>query len=665
LRLKILVAFFLISSSAFGQYCTLPSTITSATLSYIQTETPIDNLRFFYKVTVECGGSILFGFDALHVFGSAGFDPDGTIYSWVQDSIKNITGVLDPCILLDNPPCFTVYYYHADIHSPNIEQPFTVSTTYCCRPINAANIDFQPNFIGYQNPPPSPQFCPKSPGGTVGNAMGSFFRMPAMPTGPFNSSPQFSNRDTILSVCKDRSLFYQVLAIDPDGDSVVYHFNTPRSYTLQADSKGNLFTNYHVFPELQFNSGYSEQAPAGPNLSLDPVTGILQGKIDVAGTYDLTISALDYRSGVLLDSTTEDLYLKVYDCGALTKPVASIPDSINSCTDFTILFPNYSQPIYQNVNWNNTTFSWNFGDGDSSQAVYPTHTYADTGTYKARLIIFPGQYCADTTFSSVIVYPFVHAAFDYSDSCADRYINFTNISNSTSGAISSSSWEILEDTTLLFSSNGFNSSYDFAKAPQTYKIKLAVRNDKGCEAEDSAELNIYRSPNPLLTHDTILSRGASLHMMVDDGNSNFDGQYLWVPSLGLSDPLIAEPVLESTTDTIYYVMIKNKFGCELTDSIRVKYYTGPDIYVPNAFSPNQDGKNDIFKPIPVGISTMSYFRVFDRYGQLVFETRTPNQGWDGNIHGLPSPEGAYVWEVAGTDLNGKLVMKKGTVVLIR
>ena len=103
----------------------------------------------------------------------------------------------------------------------------------------------------------------------------------------------------------------------------------------------------------------------------------------------------------------------------------------------------------------------------------------------------------------------------------------------------------------------------------------------------------------------------------------------------------------------------------MNDSFSVKYYRGPDIYVANAFTPNGDGKNDIFKPIYIGISVLKYFRVFNRYGQMVFETRQPLQGWDGNLYGNPAPEGPYVWEVSGLDYQGKWQTKNGSMILIR
>ena len=481
MRLKLLAAgfFFVINSSA--QYCVLPTTLTSGTLSYIRLpDGEVANFRFFYKVIVECGGSSTFGFDGLHVIDPLSSSATGTVVPWQLDSINKITGVIDPCVALNAPPCFTVYYYHADVLSPNSNKPFLVSTTYCCRPYDAVNIQYYPSLIGYTNPEPN-LGCPNAVPGPIGNAMSGSFKMPALNT-VFNSSPQFSNQDTILSVCKDRPVSYRIHATDPDGDSIAYHFCTPRGYSISLDNKGNQSINYRKFPQLPFKQGFSEQEPAGPELHLDPLTGLLEGSIPEEGTYDITVSASDYRGGVLLDSVTEDLFVRVYDCGALAKPVASIPDSINSCTDFTIHFPNNSQPIYQGVNWNNSTFHWDFGDGDSSSDVYPVHQYADTGTYRSRLIIFPGLYCADTAYSQVIVYPFVHADFNYSDSCSSRNIQFMNTSTSSSGAINSSEWLVIEKNDTLLRSDQFNTSYNFSKAPQTYQVFLSVGNDKGCRA---------------------------------------------------------------------------------------------------------------------------------------------------------------------------------------
>lgn len=92
---------------------------------------------------------------------------------------------------------------------------------------------------------------------------------------------------------------------------------------------------------------------------------------------------------------------------------------------------------------------------------------------------------------------------------------------------------------------------------------------------------------------------------------------------------------------------------------------GPDLYVPSAFTPNGDGRNDIIRPVGVGIAQLQHFRVFNRWGQLLFATSQFGKGWDGSYSGVQQPAGTYVFEAIGTDQLGNRIYKKGTLVLIR
>ena len=106
-------------------------------------------------------------------------------------------------------------------------------------------------------------------------------------------------------------------------------------------------------------------------------------------------------------------------------------------------------------------------------------------------------------------------------------------------------------------------------------------------------------------------------------------------------------------------------GCKGVADILVKIYgTGPDIFVPNAFTPG-GATNNLFRPIPVGISSLAYFRVYNRWGQLVYSTSRIGDGWDGRVNGRITDSGTYVWMVQGTTYNGRVVRHKGTMVLVR
>jgi gliding motility-associated-like protein len=90
-----------------------------------------------------------------------------------------------------------------------------------------------------------------------------------------------------------------------------------------------------------------------------------------------------------------------------------------------------------------------------------------------------------------------------------------------------------------------------------------------------------------------------------------------------------------------------------------------NIYVPRVFTPNNDGTNDILKPILVGIAQFHYFSIYNRWGNLIFTTQDANQGWDGTFRGVPQPVETYLWIGEGIDTNGKKIVQRGMVSLVR
>ncbi len=122
-------------------------------------------------------------------------------------------------------------------------------------------------------------------------------------------------------------------------------------------------------------------------------------------------------------------------------------------------------------------------------------------------------------------------------------------------------------------------------------------------------------------------------------------------------------------DSITYKVVatmKNKQACFSTDTIKVLIFqTLPELFVPNAFTPNGDGINDIIKPIPVGVLNLDYFSIYNRFGQLLYTTSQIGQGWDGVYNGVKQPSGTYVYVVQGKNYLGKTLTANGTVVLIR
>ena len=143
--------------------------------------------------------------------------------------------------------------------------------------------------------------------------------------------------------------------------------------------------------------------------------------------------------------------------------------------------------------------------------------------------------------------------------------------------------------------------------------------------------------------------------------------FLWAPATGLSNATIFNPVATyPVTDSIrLQVMATAANGCTGIASILIKVFgTGAGLFVPGAFTPGAVA-NSIFRPVAVGISNLAYFRVYNRWGQLVYSTTALGAGWDGRINGHLAESGAYVWMVRGTAYTGQVIAHEGTMLLIR
>ncbi len=163
--------------------------------------------------------------------------------------------------------------------------------------------------------------------------------------------------------------------------------------------------------------------------------------------------------------------------------------------------------------------------------------------------------------------------------------------------------------------------------------------------------------------DTSVVLGQPL-LLTATGSTN----YLWSPATWLNNIAIATPVSLPQNNITYRVRVSNNVGCFAEDTIRVTvYFIAPGFNVPNAFTPNGDGRNDRFRPIAIGMKSIDVFRVYNRWGQLVHSDNNieKGNGWDGAFRGKAQDPGTYVWYAEGTDYQNIKVKRKGSVVLIR
>lgn len=205
-----------------------------------------------------------------------------------------------------------------------------------------------------------------------------------------------------------------------------------------------------------------------------------------------------------------------------------------------------------------------------------------------------------------------------------------------------------------------------AQPPFTTNYILTGTDTLGCPKPGYDTVRVTILPKMIVSagRDTAIVAGQPLQLNATGGEN-----YLWSPSTGLNNINIANPIasLNGNIDSIRYkVFVTNALGCADSATILVKIYrTDPRIFVPTGFTPNGDGLNDVLKPIAVGIERIEYFRVYNRWGQLVFSTTVNGQGWDGRISGKAQTTNTYAWVVKAVDYTGRAVFQKGTSTLIR
>jgi gliding motility-associated-like protein len=206
------------------------------------------------------------------------------------------------------------------------------------------------------------------------------------------------------------------------------------------------------------------------------------------------------------------------------------------------------------------------------------------------------------------------------------------------------------------------SAATIAKPLDTTRYVVTVTDILGCPkpVTDAVLINVVPPVPAFAGNDTIAILHQPFQLNASGGVS-----YVWRPVDGLDHPNIYNPTTTINRDITYTVTVYTEEGCWATDDIRIRFIAGPEIYIPTGFSPNGDGQNDIFRPLPVGIVQLEFFRVYDRWGKLMFATSKYMQGWDGNFNGQPAAVGSYVWVVQGKNVNDETVLRKGTVTLVR
>jgi gliding motility-associated-like protein len=341
--------------------------------------------------------------------------------------------------------------------------------------------------------------------------------------------------------------------------------------------------------------------------------------------------------------------------------IASVPVS-----SFTLNKPNQclfgNQYIFENNSTNavgDMVYKWIMGDGTELTAKDVTYSYKRPGTYYGKLVVSSNIICEDSTLFTAIVYPNAIAEFTINPTCVNLPVKIVNNTADTLGSPVSYLWGF---------GNGQSSALRNPPAPVytsigNYDITLSVTTAQ-CPTPPHIlkRTLVVDRPRPGIRYPLEF---AVVNLPFDLQARTFGETYLWNPDNNLNNPTTINPVFKSNIGQEYTIDITTKSGCLTIDTQQVKLVPNIEIYVPNAFTPNGDGKNDFLKPTFYGIKKMNYFRVYNRWGQVFYETQNNKTGWDGTFKNLKQDMQTVVWIFEGLGADGNIYTKKGTSLLLR
>lgn len=370
----------------------------------------------------------------------------------------------------------------------------------------------------------------------------------------------------------------------------------------------------------------------------------------------------DYRISLVVETAgscrdTMEQLLRVYE---MPQAVIAISDSLLCWPKADFVFSNQSyepkeKPMY---------YRWLVSDGFAATGPVFSHSVGDTGSYSVRFILGSSVGCEDTLFSSFAVYQAPLASMLVDTVCLGDATVFTSSSSTVHGKIASYEWS--GDAGINASDSSFAYVYPRAGA---FTVRLAVVSNYGCSAVvvDSGIAMVRPLPKvdfsfenlgDSITQTRIGFKNMSSGTTALESAWYFeDGQfsYLEEPQMEFSDTGKFNVRLEAT----------DSFGCVASKDSFLWMYPQQYVYIPNAFSPDNNRLNEHFGPVGLKYVRKYRFEVYNRWGELVFESDDPAQLWDGTYRGTNCPEGVYFYKLNYISLQQQFEYAQGTVHLLR
>ena len=283
-----------------------------------------------------------------------------------------------------------------------------------------------------------------------------------------------------------------------------------------------------------------------------------------------------------------------------------------------------------------TNYTWSFGDGSISAQSSPVHTYNNTGFYDVSLSVQTQSGCTDTLTKrnaiKIVQKPQINILGD-TTICVKSSLTHSGVFLQTDTSVVTWSWNFPNGNT----SSQQNPSSQTYTTVGGFNIRTIVTNSSGCK--DTAIHNLTVNPLPTVIMPAQMVVSNSTPVAIPATYSANTINWLWTPATGLSCTNCPAPDVTAKIKTSYQVSFQDDNGCQNSGFIEIIVICkNANLFIPNTFSPNKDGKNDVFYPRGTGLDRVKLLRVFNRWGEVVFEKKDfqvndPLSGWNGTYKG--------------------------------
>jgi gliding motility-associated-like protein len=330
------------------------------------------------------------------------------------------------------------------------------------------------------------------------------------------------------------------------------------------------------------------------------------------------------------------------------------------CDNGQVFFINYTlhnDPVVSNI--------WDFGDGSTSSTTDASHFFSGPGMYIVRLTVTTQNQCTNSVTDTIRVYKTPDLSISGKDTVCingkDVFLGVLSVPDSTiiwQWAFGNGATAQIQNPMVSYSSVG------------NYNMLLIATNKLACADTAAHSVNVVPFPtaSPVSNPLTIISGASALI------NMNYTGpvvSYNWLPVTNLSCTDCPQPDANPQFTTNYQVQIQDKYGCKNTAEVTVKVIcNGQNFFIPNTFSPNGDGVNDVFYLRGSGLFRVKSLMIFNRWGEIVFEKREfpvndAASGWNGTYKGKKAAPDVYVYQIEIICSNGETIKYSGNIALIQ